>query len=99
MDKYTFGNSRAAVNLMASILEKPEYKHCSAQVARILDKHFKVLGVVAKLPDKTIRGATLQMWHKHFLGRIEDLPELVRTHTACVMASRYHQLLGDKMVK
>jgi len=94
MDKHTFGNSQASVNLITDILEKPEYKNYSTKVARVLDKHFKVLIVVSRIPNETIRRATMEMWHKHFSARLEGLPEIIKTHTLCVMSTRYHELLA-----
>ena len=97
MDKYTFGDSRAAINLMVDILGKPEYEKYSSRVAKLLSKQFQALNAVAEIRDKTIREATLQMWHRRFIGLAEDLPEVIKTHTLCVAAGKYHQLLGDKI--
>ena len=98
MDKHTFGDSQAAVNLMVDILEKPEYKQYSPRVARLLAKQFKALKAVAEISDKSVREATLQMWHRRFIGLASGLPELVKTHTLCVAAGKYHQILNDKII-
>ena len=93
MDKYTFGNSQAAQNLMVDILRKPEYIKYSKRVARLLSKQNIILRTVQFIPKETIRKATLKMWHEHFVDLCVDLPEVVKTHTLCIETGWYRQLL------
>lgn len=95
MDRYTFGDSQAAQNLITDILNKPEYSKYSKRVAHLLGKQGVILKAVAIIQDETIRKATLKMWHDHFAQLCSDLPEIVRTHTLCVETGWYRQLLKE----
>ena len=93
MDKYTFGKSQAATNLLCDILENPEYKQCSRRVARLLSKQFKALLAAAKISDKGVRNATLRLWHDKFETLTDGLPEVVKTHIRCVETGKFRQIL------
>ena len=93
IDRYTFGKSQAAQNLIANILQKPEYVQYSKRVARLLSKQSAILNMVAFIPNETTKKATLRMWHEHFAGLTLGLPEIVKTHTLCVETGWYRQLL------
>lgn len=95
METYTFGNSQAAKNLIGNILTMPEHVGYARKVARLLDKQFKTLTAVAGITDRTIREATLQIWHKRFGSLLDGLPEIVRTHVLCVENGKYRQLLAS----
>lgn len=93
MDKYTFGNSQAAQNLVSDILEQPQYQPYKEAVCRRLSKQTARLKAVMTIRDKTIREETLRMWHKTFVPWTEGLPELVKTHIRCVETGIYRQFL------
>ena len=93
MDRYTFGNSQAAQNLIGNILPKPEYMKYSKRVTRLLSKQISILKLVNCISNETTRKATLRMWHRHFVELCLDLPEAVRTHTLCVETGWYRQTL------
>ncbi len=96
MDKYTFGNSQSEINLVSDILMRPEYEAFSKKVARLLSKQFQVFNMVTNIPDERIKRHTLKMWHERFALLVQDLPEVVRTHTLCVETGKYRQLLKVK---
>ena len=96
MDKYTFGNSQAAQNLVGDILRKPEYEKYSEQVARLLSKQIVTLKSINHIPIDHIRKATLKMWHEHFISLCSKLPEIVRTHVLCVETGWYRQSLRNR---
>jgi len=91
--KFTFGDSQAAVNLMSSILQQPEYQRYRRKVCRKLSKQIEGMTALGTIGDKAIRDAMLGVWHGQFASRISDLPEIVKTHTRCVETGFYRQLL------
>jgi len=95
MDKYTFGNSQSAQNLMGDILKNPEYEKYSKRVAHLLSKQITIFKSVNCISNEHIRKATLKMWHEHFIPLCSDLPEVVKTHTLCVETGWYRQLLRN----
>ena len=96
MDKYTFGNSQSEINLVSSILTNPQYAIYSRKVARLLSKQFQALNMVSTIPDERIKRHTMRMWHERFVSLLNDLPEIVKTHTLCVETGKYRQLLKTK---
>ena len=98
MDRYTFGSSKAAQNLI-NILQEPRYNQYSKRVARLLSKQSTILKEINTIHNKTIREATLKMWHEHFVVLCSSLPEIVRTHTLCVETAWYRQLLRKIKIK
>ena len=93
MDKHTWGDSQAAINLATHILAQPEYNQYSKFVSRNLSKQFIALSSIMAIPDKNTRETTLKMWHDRFKGLVSVLPEVVRTHTLCVETGEYRKKL------
>ena len=99
MDKHTWGNSQASVNLITQILIQPEYQQYSKFVRRHLTKQSVALNYIMSIPSKSIRETTLKMWHDKFFLQVISLPEVVKTHVLCVETSIYRQLLKDSKIK
>ena len=91
--KYTFGDSRAAINLTSSILEQSEFKNIRRKVSRLLTGQSVALKSLMAIRDKRSREASLKMYHDRFQLKVSDLPEIVRTHVLCVETGIYRQLL------
>lgn len=99
MDKYTFGNSKAAVNLMTT-LEKPKYQDRASTVTRLLSKQLTALKAIMSIPDKNTRETTLLLWKRMFIERIDfqSLPEVIKTHTLCVATGYYRKYMAISSV-
>ena len=91
--KYTFGKSQAAINLMDSILQQPEYQKYKQVVCRKLSKHIGGMNDLMAIENKVARKAMLKMWHDKFAFTVSGLPETVKTHARCVETGIYRQLL------
>ena len=91
---HTFGNSQAAINLMGNILEKQDYP-IKRKVLRLLSKQVNALTAVMDIKDKTVREATLAMWHKRFATLVSELPTVVETHVICVETGLFRKLLKE----
>lgn len=94
MDKFTFGNSKAAVNLVKT-LGRPEYQKYSAQANRLLAKQLVALGAIMFIPDKNTRETALLLWKQMFIERVNsaNIPEVIKTHILCVATSYYRKYM------
>ena len=94
MDKYTFGDSRAAVSLV-SILDKPDNESYEHNASRIIDKYLKSLIALRHIPDKSIRETAYRLWHDHFMERVDDtkFPYLVETHIKAIIVGEYRKAM------
>lgn len=97
--KYTFGTSKAAVNLMGDILGKPEHKHIRGNALSLLSRQDFRLNTLMDIGDKNVRESSLLMWHKHFTGLVEDYPEVVKTHVLNVETAIYRRLMKESKKK
>ena len=95
MDKFTFGKSQSAINLIESILPKPENQVYRRKVCRMLSKQIEALNGVCEITDTGVRKTTLEMWHKRFLDRMPALPRVVETHIKAVEAGMYRDRLQE----
>ena len=93
MDKCTWGNSQASINLITNILIKEDYKVYTPTVCRLLSKQLTALAAIKDISDKNTRETTLRMWHERFWDLVSSLPELVQTHVICVETGVYRHLL------
>lgn len=94
MDKHTFGNSKAAVNLIDNIL--PQYPSHSRRIRRALSKQIEFLYALMDIKDIRVRRASLKMCHEgftRFFNNYTDCPEVVKTHTLNVETGIYRCLL------
>lgn len=96
---YTFGNSKAAINLMGNILENPGYVMHRRKALRLLSKQTATLTAVMAIKNKSVREASLEMWHKRFATLISDLPEVVKSHVLCVETGLYRKLLEESKAR
>jgi predicted RNase H-like HicB family nuclease len=90
---YSFGESKAAINLMSNILEMPEYKGIRHNVLSNLARQDTHLNAIMDIKDKNTRQACLEMWHMRFVGITEGYPEVVRSHVRNVETAIYRKLL------
>lgn len=92
MDKHTFGDSKAAVNLLRT-LEEPDYYKYRRVVSSVLAEYFSQTASIMGITDITLRKAVLKVWHERFTNRVSQLeiPEVIKTHTQCVGTSRFRQ--------
>jgi len=97
--EFTFGASQAARNLMASILQQPEYRQYKEAVCRRLSKQLERLNAVMDIRNSVVRQATLKMWHDTFPNWCRGLPEIVKTHAICVETGWYRYLLKGRRHK
>lgn len=90
MDKFTFGDSKAAVNLMKT-LNAPFYSLYARKVCRLLAKQLQSIKAIMAIPDQTIRKAVLKLWHDRFIAIVNnsEMPEVIKTHTLCVATTFY----------
>jgi len=96
MDKCTFGNSKAAINLVAT-LEQEDFKRYSRLTNRLLSKQIAALKGVNCIPDKITREAALLIWDKNFTTRVKSsvLPEVIQTHILCVATAYFRRYLAE----
>jgi len=94
MDKSTFGNYKAAVNLMAT-LDTPEYSQCAKKVCSLLGRQLTSIKAIMAIPDDTVRKAVLKLWHDRFVSAVSntEMPEVIKTHTICVATTYYRMSL------
>lgn len=93
---YTFGDSKAAVNLMGNILQQDEYKRFKTRIIRMLSKQFNALHSLMMIADKNVRETSLKMWHDKFKQSFIDYPEcpeVIKTHTLNVETREFRLLL------
>jgi hypothetical protein len=97
MDKYTWGDSQGAVNLIAT-LEQQEYSKYSRKIASHLSRFYSSTMAIVAMPDKAVCEAVLLLWLKHFkeLVRQWDMPEVLKTHTLCVATTRIRKFIHPK---
>lgn len=93
--KFTFGESQAAMNLMGNILQQSDYQKYQRIVCRKLSKQIEVMKAMMFIENKTLRKATLKLWHEKFTLESDTLPEIIKTHMRCVETGIYRQLLKD----
>ena len=92
IDKFTFGNSKCAVNLI-SILNKEENSQYRHKSLRILSKYMKGIGALMFVTDKDTRETALKIWLERFklLTRSANIPTLIETHLNCVATTEYRK--------
>jgi hypothetical protein len=94
-DEYTFGSSKAAVNLI-DILNKPEHKLIKRKVRRILGKQMQMLSELMSINDASVRLTALELFHKQFIPRVEKakFPRIIQTHMASIECAKYREWRG-----
>lgn len=94
MDKYTFGNSKAAINLIRTLDELGDVK-LQRGVSSVLSKYATAMAQIMFIPSKTTREAILQLWLAKVSALIEDSPwpEIIKTHVRCVAVGLYRAYL------
>jgi hypothetical protein len=92
MDQFTFGDSRAATNLV-KILNDPDNAPCRNKVSNILSRWADYSNAVMDIQNPTICRGTLDMWRQHFLSSLRDdqIPTPVRSHAENVMVATYRK--------
>lgn len=92
MDKYTFGDSKAAINLVKT-LGMPEYSLCARKVSRLLGKQIQSINAIMAISDKGVRRAVLTLWRDRFINAVNTtvLPEIIKTHILCVATAFYRR--------
>ena len=90
LDSFTFGKSRAAVNLV-SILNKPANVDWMYKASRILSKYSKEIKVLGCIPDKGVRETAFKLWRNRFIDRVNRcfFPTVIETHLKCVIVGIY----------
>lgn len=98
MDKYMWGKSQAAVNLITA-LKTPEYEMFARIVRRRVSTQIRGLEAMMTITEPHFRRAALEMWHKQFPAKLPELPEVIRTHILCVETSKFRELLKKLRLK
>jgi len=93
MDKHSWGNSQAAIDLI-TMLEREEYIPFAKSVRSRLTTQWQRLDALMKIEEPGIRKECLISFHNLFKKRINEilLPEELKTHILCVATSRYRLL-------
>lgn len=91
IDNWTFGNSKAATNLI-DMLKTPEYHQYERLVCRRLMEQIKALHELMAIKDLAVRRTALIYFHKVFkqLRPIES--SIINNHTLCVEATEFKKL-------
>jgi len=92
MDKYMWGKSQAAINLITT-LNTPEYSDHARRVRKILHTQLRAMESIMDIKDTHFKRATLELWHHQFSGKLIDLPEVIRTHVLCVETGKFRELI------
>ena len=95
MDKATFGNTQAALNLVGNIL--PDYPLLKKKVSSLLSVYLGDTAMLMYIPDKKVRRQALLLWRNHLLKYLltKEFPLVVRTHVSNLIIGRYRQLLRE----
>ena len=96
MDKHTWGDSQAAVNL-ANTLNAPEFILFSRTVAKLLSKYQSAIKPLLHIPQKDARETALKMFRDKYINHVADanLPEIIKSHVCCVMVGFYRKMLAS----
>ena len=78
MEKYTFGNSKAAVNL-SEILTKRNDKKLSSKVSRILVSYFHGLKEIDKIENQSVKTRIIELWCGSYSRNISNLDGEVKS--------------------
>jgi len=100
MDKNTFGNSKAAINLV-NTLNEPEYQDYAHKACNILSLQLGEIHAINNITDDRMRKAVLNSWHQRFRTKVNGstLPENIKTHILCVATTYYRIALKTEEVK
>ena len=92
MDKCTFGDSKAAINLMGT-LNMPEYSLYARKVRRLLAKQIRYLKAIRTITDIAVQITILKLWQDRFSSMVNntEMPEDIKTHTLCVATTFYRK--------
>lgn len=95
MDKHTFGDSKAAINLVTT-LETPEYQVYQRLSCKRLSKQTEALKALMFIPDKNTRETALELWDKNFTLQVNTMeaPEVIKSHILCVAAGHFRESLA-----
>ena len=96
MDNHTFGDSKAAVNLVG-ILNKPEHRLYTRRASRMLAKYFTSLRAISNIPHKETRETVLKLWLTRFkeLSNSSNFPLVIETHLNTVATGYKRQLMKE----
>jgi len=96
IDKFTFGNSRAAINL-TNILNMPEYSSYAPKALRILSKYMTSIKALTSIPNKETRETALGIWRNNFVRLVNntDFPDVLKTHMNNVATRQKRKLLKE----
>ena len=96
MDKCTFGDSKAAMNLI-SILSEPEYEQYSSAVAGLIGRCQQEMRGIMGLPNIDLRVTILVIWKHRFVDLVKarNFPEKIETHVCNVIATSCKKLLRE----
>ena len=93
VDKYTFVNSKAAVNLV-TMLKSSEYESYSNKAFSMLSRYMTAIKAIASIPHKGTRETVLKLWRTRFVNQVEasNLPLNIKTHLRCVAIAQFRRL-------
>ena len=92
MDKTTFGDSQAAIDL-AKILEKFDNNKYTKKVGRHFERYGKGLSELKFIRDKNIQSFMAILWRDAMLERTENFPDEIKRFVKNVMAGQYRAFL------
>ena len=94
MDDCTFGNSKAAINLMR-ILNNPGYQLYARRASRMLAKYLTSLKAIGDIPLKETRETVLKLWLVRFreLNGNANFPLIIETHMNTVATGQKRKLM------
>jgi hypothetical protein len=71
MDKFTFGNSSAAIKLAELLSNQKDEKVCR-KVTRLVCRMCQTRDNLREIPDPRFKKMCVEMWHKHLKNQIKD---------------------------
>ena len=97
IDSCTFGNSKAAINLI-KILQNPENSIYCHKVLKILSKYMTAIKSLTFIPQKGTRETALSIWCDSFTTNVNKssfFPDVIKTHMNNVMIAQKRKLLRE----
>ncbi len=99
LDKFTFGNSPAAINLVTILLEL-EDPNVTSKVERYLCNHNQSINAICDIEDHRQRKKLLQIYRRHATttptyGAELEVPPKVRTHMYNVLVGKIKKEIED----
>ena len=96
MDQFTFGKSKAAIEL-ARMLSLDENNKFSEKVKRFLDNFNRGIAEFLSIEDDAVRRRAIGLWRQDCFSSLDKaiLPDEIRSFTKCVADTKYKKALKN----